>query len=56
MPGGALATRLTPLILDAMIFMLAFTIVSGYVVGWVNLQRLRRREGARVITDTRFGA
>ena len=55
-PTGALSSRLTPLVLDAMIFMLAFTIVSGYVVGWVNLQRLRRREGARVVTDTRFGA
>jgi cardiolipin synthase len=56
LPAGALAIRLTPLVLDAMIFMLAFTIVSGWVVGWVNLQRLRRREGARVVTDTRFGA
>jgi phosphatidylglycerophosphate synthase len=55
-PAGALAARLVPLLLDAMIFMLAFTIVSGWVVGWVNLQRLRRREGARVVTDTRFGA
>lgn len=55
--AGPIGAQLTPLVLDAMIFMLAFTIVSGYVVGWVNLRRLRRRRGeGPVVTDARFGA
>jgi cardiolipin synthase len=54
---GPIAARLTPLVLDAMIVILAFTIVSGYVVGWVNLRRLqKRRTAAPVVTDARFGA
>jgi len=54
---GPIARILTPLVLDAMTVMLAFTIVSGYVVGWVNLRRLQRRRAAvPVVTDARFGA
>ena len=55
--GGATATRLVPLVLDAIALLLAFTIVTGYVSGWSNLRRLQRgRKGARVVTDVRFGA
>ena len=53
---GPVARLLTPLLHDAMGAILAFTIVSGYVVGWKNLRRLQRgREDARVVTDVRFG-
>ena len=56
-PAGLWATLLTPLVLDAMAVLLAFSIISGYVSGWTNLRRLQRvQRGTRVVTDVRFGA
>lgn len=55
--AGALEARLVPLVLDATLVLLAFSIVTGYVSGWTNLRRLQRvTKGARVVTDVRFGA
>jgi len=54
---GPLGARLSPLALDAIGVLLAFSIVTGYVSGWTNLRRLQRvQKGARVVTDVRFGA
>jgi len=54
---GPLGARLSPLALDAIGVLLAFSIVTGYVSGWTNLRRLQRvQRGARVVTDVRFGA
>ena len=57
-PGrGAL---LTPLVVDAMAVLLGFTLLYGYVIGWLNFRRLRAQAQARpaqpaVVTDIRFG-
>ncbi len=54
---GALEVPLTPIVTDALIVLLGFTVLYGLAIGWINLRRLRSRSGtARVRTDVRFGA
>ena len=53
-PSGA---RLVPIVIDAIGALLAFTLLYGYVIGWLNLRRLRSLSaGAKVVDDVRFGA
>jgi cardiolipin synthase len=54
---GASEARLLPLVFDALVVLLAFTVVSGWVAGWLNLRRLQRRgRPGPVVTDVRFGS
>jgi cardiolipin synthase len=54
---GGLERPLTPIVVDALVVLLGFTVLYGVAIGWINLRRLRTRHGAeRVITDVRFGA
>jgi cardiolipin synthase len=56
---GQTARRLTPLIVDALTAMLAFTLFYGFAIGWMNLLRLRARGplvDGKVVNDVRFGA
>ena len=49
---------LTPLVVDAMTVLLGFTLLYGYVIGWLNFRRLREVHGpatTRIVTDVRFG-
>ncbi len=58
-PVGASAHRLTPILVDATGVLLAFTLLYGWSIGWLNLRRLRARaEDAppKVVTDIRFGS
>jgi cardiolipin synthase len=56
-PAGDNAHRLTPIVIDATGVLLAFTLLYGWVIGWLNLRRLRAgAESAKVVTDVRFGA
>jgi cardiolipin synthase len=50
--------RLTPIVIDAMGVLLAFTLLYGWTIGWLNLRRLRSLAGAErgVVTDVRFRA
>jgi len=51
------AHRLVPLITDALVVLLAFTLLYGYTIGWLNWRRLRRREPHdKIVRDVRFGA
>jgi len=55
--AGATEARLMPLIFDALVVLLAFTVASGWVAGWLNLRRLQKRgKSAPVVTDVRFGS
>jgi len=54
------AARLTPLVVDAMGVLLGFTLLYGYVIGWLNFRRLRASTQAKpatpqVVTDIQFG-
>jgi cardiolipin synthase len=54
------AARLTPLVVDAMGVLLGFTLLYGYVIGWLNFRRLRataqsRHVAPQVVTDIQFG-
>lgn len=54
---GPAAGRVAPLIVDALIVLLGFTLLYGWVIGWINLRRLRARgivPGA--VTEMRIGA
>jgi cardiolipin synthase len=54
---GGLERPLTPIVSDALVVLLGFTVLYGLTIGWINLRRLRSRSGAeRVLTDVRFGA
>ncbi len=55
---GPWAERLTPLAVDAFIVLLGFTLLYGWVIGWINLKRLSATRAAEpgVVTDVRFGA
>ncbi|MGH7724389.1 MAG: CDP-alcohol phosphatidyltransferase family protein [Candidatus Eiseniibacteriota bacterium] len=55
---GPLAERLTPLSVDAFVVLLGFTLLYGWVIGWINLKRLRGQAPSEpgVVTDVRFGA
>jgi len=50
--------RLTPIVIDAIGVLLAFTLLYGWTIGWLNLRRLRSHAGAErgVVTDVRFRA
>jgi len=50
--------RLTPIVIDAIGVLLAFTLLYGWTIGWLNLRRLRSLAGAepKVVTDVRFRA
>lgn len=50
--------RLTLIVIDAMGVLLAFTLLYGWTIGWLNLRRLRSLagEGRGVVTDVRFRA
>jgi len=50
--------RLTPIVIDAIGVLLAFTLLYGWTIGWLNLRRLRSLSGAEggVVTDVRFRA
>jgi len=55
--AGPIEARLLPLVFDALVVLLAFTVVSGWVTGWLNLRRLQKRRGPDpVVTDIRFGS
>ncbi len=48
----------TPLVVDAMGVLLGFTLLYGYVIGWLNFRRLREQSAQaepRLVTDVRFG-
>jgi len=48
----------TPLVVDAMGVLLGFTLLYGYVIGWLNFRRLREDSAQaepRLVTDVRFG-
>ena len=47
--------RLTPIVIDAIGAILAFTLLYGWTIGWLNLRRLRSLH-ADVVTDVRFRA
>ena len=53
-----MGTRLTPIVIDAIGLLLAFTLLYGWTIGWLNLRRLRSLAGAErgVVTDVRFRA
>ena len=54
---GAAEARLLPLVFDALVVLLAFTVASGWVAGWLNLRRLQKRgRPGAVVTDVRFGS
>jgi hypothetical protein len=54
--AGPLEPRLLPLVFDALVVLLAFTVATGWVSGWMNLRRLQKRRGPdAVVTDVRFG-
>ncbi len=54
---GDTEARLMPLIFDALVVLLAFTVASGWVAGWLNLRRLQKRGRPEpVVTDVRFGS
>lgn len=58
-PVGPSAHRLTPILIDATGVLLAFTLLYGWSIGWLNLRRLRARADAappKVVTDIRFGS
>lgn len=58
-PAGDTAHRLTPIVIDATGVLLAFTLLYGWVIGWLNLRRLRAlssAEPAKVVADVRFGS
>lgn len=56
-PAGDTAHRLVPIVIDAIGVLLAFTLLYGWVIGWLNLRRLRSASGVeKVVTDIRFGA
>ncbi|MEP7027447.1 MAG: CDP-alcohol phosphatidyltransferase family protein [Candidatus Eisenbacteria bacterium] len=58
-PVSAATHRLTPILIDATGVLLAFTLLYGWVIGWLNLRRLRARADVappKVVTDVRFGA
>jgi len=49
---------LTPLVVDAIGVLLGFTLLYGYVIGWLNFRRLRQQHAVaspRIVTDVRFG-
>jgi cardiolipin synthase (CMP-forming) len=52
------ATRhLAPILIDATGVLLAFTLLYGWTIGWLNLRRLRARHGEAepaVVTEVRF--
>jgi len=57
-PAGSVAARLTPMVVDAISILLGFTLLYGYVIGWLNFRRLRASTAAAkpvVLTDVRFG-
>jgi hypothetical protein len=57
-PVSETAHRLTPIVIDATGVLLAFTLLYGWTIGWLNLRRLRAQHGAGapgVVTDVRFG-
>jgi phosphatidylglycerophosphate synthase len=53
-----MGTRLTPIVIDAIGVLLAFTLLYGWTIGWLNLRRLRSRAAGEhgVVTDVRFRA
>jgi cardiolipin synthase len=53
-----MGARLTPIVIDAIGALLAFTLLYGWTIGWLNLRRLRSLAGAErgVVTDVRFRA
>ena len=53
-----MGTRLAPIVIDAIGLLLAFTLLYGWTIGWLNLRRLRSLAGAErgVVTDVRFRA
>jgi cardiolipin synthase len=54
--AGPSESLLLPLVFDALAVLLAFTVASGWVAGWLNLRRLQKRRGPdAVVTDVRFG-
>ena len=52
---GGLERPLTPIVVDALVVLLGFTVLYGVTIGWINLRRLRKRGAERVLTDVRFG-
>jgi len=48
--------RLTPIVIDAIGVLLAFTLLYGWTIGWLNLRRLRSGAERGVVTDVRFRA
>ena len=55
--AGPIEPRLLPLVFDALVVLLAFTVATGWVSGWMNLRRLQKRRGPDpVVTDVRFGS
>ena len=53
-----MGARLTPIVIDAIGVLLAFTLLYGWTIGWLNLRRLRALPGGErgVVTDVRFRA
>ena len=57
-PVSEAARRLVPILIDATGALLAFTLLYGWTIGWLNLRRLRAQHGESapvVVTDVRFG-
>ena len=52
---GEPGARLTPIVIDAIGAILAFTLLYGWTIGWLNLRRLRSLHVDKV-TDVRFRA
>jgi cardiolipin synthase len=53
---GGLEHPLTPIVTDALVVLLGFTVLYGVTIGWINLRRLQSKRGPeRVLTDVRFG-
>jgi len=48
--------RLTPIVIDAIGAILAFTLLYGWTIGWLNLRRLRSLHAGQIVTDVRFRA
>ena len=58
-PVGVAAHRMTPIVIDATGVLLAFTLLYGWTIGWLNLRRLRSVAGTErppVVSDVRFGS
>jgi cardiolipin synthase len=47
---------LTPIVIDAIGAILAFTLLYGWTIGWLNLRRLRSLSAGQIVTDVRFRA